>query len=114
MFLSATATNWTEAESDLLTIETATDITLKAGGGDSTGLDVIVIYASEDAPDDPVLKGDANADSEINITDITYIIDKINNKAPENFNEEASDVNGDGEINITDVTLVLDIINAAK
>ena len=114
VFLSATATNWTEAESDLLTIETATDITLKAGGGDSTGLDVIVIYASEDAPDDPVLKGDANADSEINITDITYIIDKINNKAPENFNEEAADVNGDGEINITDVTLVLDIINAAK
>ena len=114
IYLSATATNWTEAESDLLEITEATDITLMAGGGDNTGLDVIVIYASEDAPDDPVLKGDANADSEINITDITYIIDKINNKAPENFNEEAADVNGDGEINITDVTWVLDIINSAK
>ena len=59
-----------------------------------------------------VLKGDANADSEVNITDITYIIDKINNKPADNFNEEAADVNGDGEINITDVTWVLDIINA--
>ena len=114
IYLSATATNWTEAESDLLEITEATDITLMAGGGDNTGLDVIVIYASEDAPDDPVLKGDANGDSEINITDITYIIDKINNKAPENFNEEAADVNGDDEINITDVTWVLDIINSAK
>ena len=66
------------------------------------------------AKKEEVLKGDANADSEINVTDITYIIDKINNNAPENFNEEAADVNGDGEINITDVTWVLDIINSAK
>jgi len=53
IYLSATATNWTEAESDLLEITEATDITLKAGGSESTGLDVIVIYASTDAPDDP-------------------------------------------------------------
>lgn len=51
IYLSATATNWTEAESDLLTITEATDITLKAGGNDNQGLDVIMIYASEDAPD---------------------------------------------------------------
>ena len=53
IYLSANATNWTEAESDLITIETATDITLKAGGSDTTGLDVIMIYASTDAPEDP-------------------------------------------------------------
>lgn len=53
IYLSATATNWTEAESDLLTITEATDITLKAGGSETTGLDVIMIYASTDAPDDP-------------------------------------------------------------
>jgi len=53
IYLSATATNWTEAESDLLTFDTATDITLKAGGGDNKGLDVIMIYASEDAPEVP-------------------------------------------------------------
>ncbi len=53
IYLSATATNWTEAESDLLDITEPTDITLKAGGSDTTGLDVIMIYASEDAPEDP-------------------------------------------------------------
>jgi hypothetical protein len=53
IYLSATATNWTEAESDLLTITEPTDITLKAGGSENYGLDVIVIYASEDAPEDP-------------------------------------------------------------
>ena len=53
IYLSATATNWTEAESDLLTITEPTDITLKAGGSDNTGVDVIMIYASEDSPEDP-------------------------------------------------------------
>ena len=53
IYLSATATNWTEAESDLLEITAATDITLKAGGNENQGLDVIMIYASTDAPDDP-------------------------------------------------------------
>ena len=51
--LTANATNWTEAESDLLTITEATDIKLLSGGGDSTGLDVVMIYASDDAPEDP-------------------------------------------------------------
>ncbi len=53
IYLSANATNWTETESDLLEITEATDITLKAGGNENQGLDVIVIYASTDAPDDP-------------------------------------------------------------
>ena len=53
IYLSATATNWTEVESDLLTITEATDITLLAGGGEDKGIDVIMIYASEDAPEDP-------------------------------------------------------------
>ena len=53
IYLAATATNWTEVESDLLTITEPTDITLKAGGSDEKGLDVIVIYASTETPEDP-------------------------------------------------------------
>lgn len=53
IYLSSTADNWTEAESDLLTITDATDITLKASTADNQGVDVIMIYASTDAPDDP-------------------------------------------------------------
>ena len=53
IYLSATATNFDEQESDLLEITAPTDITLKACGNENQGLDVIVIYASTDAPDDP-------------------------------------------------------------
>jgi len=53
ILLSATATNWTEAESDLLTITEATDITLKASGGENQGVDIIVIYAATESPEDP-------------------------------------------------------------
>ncbi len=50
---TASDTNFDEQESDLLTITEPTDITLKAGGGDNQGLDIIAIYASTDAPEDP-------------------------------------------------------------
>ena len=53
ILFSATATNFDEQESDLLTITEATDITLKASGGDNTGIDIIMIYVSTDAPEDP-------------------------------------------------------------
>ena len=67
IYLSATATNFDEKESDLLTITEATDITLKAGGSETTGLDVIMIYASDDAPEDP----DGIADVKANTQDAT-------------------------------------------
>lgn len=51
--LVATADNWNDIESDLLTITEATDITLKASGNGNQGVDVIMIYASTDAPEDP-------------------------------------------------------------
>lgn len=51
--LVATADNWNDVESELLTINEATDITLKASGNENQGVDVIMIYASTDAPDDP-------------------------------------------------------------
>lgn len=51
IYLSAVSTNWTETESDLLTITEATDITLKAGGGDNQGVDVIMIYTAKENPD---------------------------------------------------------------
>lgn len=53
IYLTAALVNFSEVESDLFEITEATNITLKAGGNDSTGLDVIMIYASTDAPEDP-------------------------------------------------------------
>ena len=51
--LSSAEDNFTDAISDLVVLETATDVVWKAGGSDNYGLDVLCIYVSEDAPDDP-------------------------------------------------------------
>ena len=64
IYLSATSTNWTEAESDLLTITEATDITLKAGGGDNQGIDVMMIYAATEDPDG-IVKVNADAQKSV-------------------------------------------------
>lgn len=60
IYISAAATNFDERESDLLTITEATDITLKAGGSDNQGIDVIMIYAATDNPDG-IVKVNADA-----------------------------------------------------
>ncbi len=49
---AATATNWTEVESDLITVTEETPLIWNAGGGDSQGLDIIFVYATEDAPEE--------------------------------------------------------------
>jgi hypothetical protein len=61
-----------------------------------------------------VIKGDANGDGSVNITDVAYVIDYINGTTDPGFVEEAADVNGDGEVNITDVALIIDIINGVN
>ena len=53
IYLKAALVNFSDVESDLIEITEATNITLKAGGNDSTGFDAIMIYASDDAPEDP-------------------------------------------------------------
>lgn len=54
----------------------------------------------------PPVPGDVNGDGEVNISDVSDIIDVIlsGNYSP------MSDVNGDGEINITDINAVIDAI----
>lgn len=61
IWLNAALVNFSEVESDLITITEPTDITLKAGGSDTQGLDALLIYASEDAPEDPTAIADVNA-----------------------------------------------------
>ena len=63
---------------------------------------------------DSTIKGDANGDGSVNITDVAYVIDYINGTIDPGFDEAAADVNGDGEINITDVALIIDIINGVN
>lgn len=57
-----------------------------------------------------MLTGDVNDDGEVNIGDVTAIIDYLLGNASDTFNIEAADVNGDGEVNIGDVTAIIDML----
>ena len=54
----------------------------------------------------PVVPGDVNGDGEVNISDVSDIIDLILSGRL----SDAGDVNGDGEVNITDINAVIDLI----
>lgn len=54
--------------------------------------------------------GDVNHDGFVNISDVTYVISYILNKAPSPFYMNEADVNRDGWINISDVTAIINII----
>ena len=51
--------------------------------------------------------GDVNHDGQVNITDVTLMVDHVLGGQPNIFYEENADMNDDGEINITDVTLLV-------
>jgi len=57
------------------------------------------------------LPGDANGDGEVNIADVTAVINHINGQQAATFVHAAADVNDDGDINIADVTGIINIIN---
>ena len=56
------------------------------------------------------LLGDVNLDGDVNITDVTLIVNYILHNDTEHFHIENADLDGSNDINITDVTLVIDII----
>ena len=56
------------------------------------------------------LNGDVNGDGEVNIVDVTALIDYLLGQPGSNFNYDIADVNHDGEINIVDVTAIIDIL----
>ena len=52
--------------------------------------------------------GDIDGDGEINVGDVTALINKLLNAA--SFDDDVCDINGDGEVNVTDVTSLINII----
>ena len=56
------------------------------------------------------LLGDVNGDGEVNIGDVTAVVNHIGGNTLDGFNFMAANVNGDGEINIGDVTGIVNII----
>ena len=56
------------------------------------------------------IPGDVNHDGFVNMSDVTYVISYILNKAPSPFYMNEADVNADGWVNISDVTAIINII----
>ena len=54
------------------------------------------------------ISGDANGDTEVNVADIDYVIERIGSDYETN---KAADVNGDGMINVADVDFIIERIN---
>jgi hypothetical protein len=66
-----------------------------------------IIFPEEPTPE--LLIGDVNNDLEVNIADVTFLVDYLlDNTKP--INREAADVKGDGEVNIADVTTLIDFL----
>ena len=59
------------------------------------------------APGSPVKPGDVNGDGEVNISDVTALIDLL---LSGETGTEIADVNNDGEVNISDVTSIIDML----
>ena len=63
---------------------------------------------------EPILRGDANDDGEIDMQDVTLIVNYILGTPAETFNAEAADANGDGKINMPDVMYIVNYLLNCK
>jgi hypothetical protein len=57
-----------------------------------------------------IILGDANGDGEVNVNDVTVVINYILEKNPTPFVFDNADVNGDGGVTVLDVTAIINII----
>lgn len=55
-------------------------------------------------------KGDANGDGEVNISDVTFIIDYLLMGCQTSFHTENADIDGSSIVNISDVTDLIDFL----
>ena len=56
------------------------------------------------------IKGDVNMDGEVNVNDVTTLVNYILGKNPSPFDSVAADVNEDTTINVNDVTALINLI----
>lgn len=59
---------------------------------------------------DEPLYGDVNCDGEVNIADVSALIDYLLGMQAEEFDQEAADVNRDSEVTIADVSALIDLL----
>ena len=70
---------------------------------------------SKTTSDENPMKGDANGDNEINVTDIAVTAAHIKGiKALTDVQKQAADVNGDEQVNVTDIAMIAAHIKGIK
>jgi hypothetical protein len=80
------------------------------GDGDGNGIDDACEAEPEPEPEPvppPFIRGDANGDGDINITDVVYVINELFRGAPPSRCPAAADANGDGTRDISDPIYIL-------
>lgn len=70
-------------------------------------IDNVSIYYTEKGQQ-TALPGDINGDGEVNVSDVTALINKI--LGTSDYSDAVCDINGDGEINVSDVTALINQI----
>ncbi len=60
------------------------------------------------------LMGDADGDSDVNVTDVVYLVAWINGRNPQGFQTDAADLDFNGKFNIIDITKMIEIINSVN
>ena len=74
-----------------------------------SGKDRIVVYLAPEAPEMPeIISGDSDGDGNVNINDVTYLIDYLLTGG--DGAGAGADTDGDGKIDITDLTVLIDMI----
>ena len=84
-----------------VTLNTTQSFNVPAGG-------FKVYYKGEPAGD--TLQGDVNLDGEVNIADVTALIDVLLSSSVDDELMKRADVDGDGEVSIGDVTALIDML----
>ena len=76
----------------------------------NTGSSMNNLYGLEVRYGSPVVRGDANGDGVVNVTDIMAVANYILKIQMQTFVEAAADVNGDNSVNVTDIMGIANII----
>ena len=88
----------------------ATNVTVTNAEGTTTIAlaEVQDMYFSNEPGGSDITIGDVNMDGEVNIADVTALIDYLLSGNASAIDLTAADVNGDQEVNIADVTVLID------
>ena len=73
-----------------------------------------VLVAAQKAYENPALRGDANGDGEVGMSDIMFIVNYILGSPAEAFDADAADANLDGEVGMPDVMFIVQYILNGK